>query len=756
MIIALMTGVFGMWLFQFQPDVPSPVLFPLYLAAAALAPGWPRLRIPIYLVLGFGWAHAHALWQAPQSLAGINLAVPVWVDGRVASIVTAYGEGVQFVFHATEWQQNSTVVPADTRLRVTWYRDNPELLPGDRWRLRLRVRHPIGRTNPGGFDYAHWLYGQGIGYSASVRQDPRNRRLAEADGPSIHGIRQALATAMSPPGAADARSAALLRALVIGDRSGFRSRDWATFSATGTNHLVAISGLHVGLVAGLMGWLVGAAWRRLPRLACRWPAQHAGVFAGTLAAGAYAALAGFSVPTQRALLMVAVAAAMLLASRAPRPWLGLSIALLLVGGWAPSALHTPGLWLSFGAVAAMLWVLTARRHQPLLRRWIEIQLALSLGLLPWLTLFFGQASLSAPLVNLLAIPWFSLVLVPGALLGAVAWSVDPAWGETIWHVWTMLAVPTLDALDLVAGMSDGIVHLPSPSPLAFGLALLGGALLLAPRGLPARPLGIVLMLPVLWGARDVPPTGRFSVTVLDVGQGLSAVVQTAHHTLIYDAGPRFATGFDAGERIVVPALRALNVSAVDMMVISHGDNDHAGGALAVRRGMRVQRVLAGEAAQTSGAIACQAGQGWQWDGVSFTVLGPAAPGATGNNASCVLRVENTSHSLLLTGDIEAGAERAMLSGGDPRPADVVVVPHHGSRSSSSAGFVRALTPRHVVYAVGRGNRWGFPKQSVVARWRDVGAVAWRTADDGAVTFVMPPDAGEITIRSYRRQRYWTP
>lgn len=757
MIPMMLAAIAGIWLFQFQPQIPSAYLFLTYVAVVGSVLYWPGLRLAACLVVGFAWAHADALWHRPATPAGIDLDSPVWVEGEVVSLVTPNGQGARFVLDVSRWEQAGDVVSTRAaRIRVTWYRYPPPIHPGERWRLKLRVRQPAGRTNPGGFDYARWLYSQGIAYSAGVRKDPTNRRLGTRDSPSMLRLRQRLNDAMSSGPPSEFRARALLRALVIGDRAGFTADDWTTFTATGTNHLVAISGLHIGLVSGLVGLLVSSGWRRMPRLASRWPARQPAVVAGCLAALGYAALAGFSVPTQRALLMVLVAAGMLLAGRAPRPVLGLVMALLLVAVWQPVALLSPGLWLSFGAVGGMLWLLTSRRRESVLRSWVSVQLGLTLALLPLLLLFFGQASALAPLVNLLAIPWFSFVMVPAALVATVTWMVVPAWGTWAWSAWSGLAQPTLWLLDQSAQAPGAVIDLPAPAPLVLLLGITGVAMLLAPRGTPARLMGVPMLLPLLWGASSKPSEGQFTVTVLDVGQGLSVLVQTANHVLLYDAGPRFSGGFDAGGRIVVPALRALRVAAVDVLIVSHGDNDHAGGTAAVRQAIPVGRVLSGEASTQHGAIACQIGQTWTWDGVAFSMLGPARPGDAGNNASCVLRVDNGLHSVLLTGDIEAGAERELLSGAPLLPADVVVAPHHGSGSSSSAAFVRHLSPLHVVYATGRGNRWGFPQADVVLRWRDSGATAWNTATDGAVSFAFPPNAGQVTVRTHRREGYWAP
>jgi len=756
MIRILLAFVAGVWLFQFQSRIPDTDLFGIYLLLGLCAIPLRWLRLPVWLVLGFAWAHGHALLTRPPSLPQIDLTRLVWASGRVDSLVDREAGRSRFVLATTRLEQDGRSFAGDWRLQVSWYRDAPVLQPGQSWRLRLRLRPVWGYSNPGGFDYARWLYQQGITHTASVRSDPDNQRLTAASGAWLLRVRQHLSAAIAAQDAG-APASSLLRALVVGDRRGFQRDHWQAFTATGTNHLVAISGLHVGLVAGLVAALAGWLWRRLPGCCARWPAIQIGVVSGGLAALGYAALAGFAIPTQRALLMLMVAGAALLGGRTRQPGVILAVALALVVAWSPMAVMNAGLWLSFAAVGVILWVLLPGQPSSTARHWLRLQLAMGMALLPLLLLFFGQASLIAPLVNLLAIPWFSLLLVPLALLATLLWLVWPGVGEFAWQGWLWLGRWTLSVLQAVAEWDWVTVSWAVPQPALVGLAGIGALLLLAPRGVPARWLGLLLVLPLLTRQPERPAPGAFELTLLDVGQGLALVVRTAGHLLVYDAGPRFRSGFDTGSVVVVPFLRQLGADEIDTLVISHGDSDHAGGASAVREGLPVGRLLSGEPADVSGAEYCAAGDGWQWDGVKFALLSPLPDGQVqGNNASCVLLISNDHASLLLTGDMEAEVEQRLLTAGQLGHTDVVVAPHHGSLSSSTGDFVRLLSARHVLYATGRGNRWGFPRPEVVARWREQGATGWDTARDGAVRVHFPANQGSLRVYTHRRRHYWQP
>jgi competence protein ComEC len=734
---------------------------------------WPRLRLPLCIGLGFLWANVVAHTLLAKGLAPELEGEDVVVEGVIASLPESlpHHTRFQFVPDSLRWQGKSQPLPA--RLLLSWYNQVPPLRVGERWRLQVRLKQPHGFMNPGGFDYEAWLFRQGIrakGYVRSKRDvaNPFNQRLAAAgwDYP-VNQLRQSLRARLTAV-LADDDLRGIILALALGDRQQISPPQWTVLTRTGTNHLVAISGLHVGLVAGLAFFGMRRLWRCSAWAVLRWPAPKAGALAGLLAALGYAMLAGFSVPTQRALVMVAVVMLALLLQRHTRPSRLLALALIVVLLLDPLAVLAPGFWLSFAAVAVILYGMQGRLGRPRrgwqrLQQWGRVQWLAALGLLPLLLLLFQKASLVAPLANLIAVPWVSLLTVPLTLLGSVLLWLLPPLGEALLQlaVWSLHGLWWL--LQQLAAWPLAQWGQAAPASWVAGVALLGLLWLLAPRGMPARWLGAVWLLPLAFLPGPAIPPGQAQVALLDVGQGLAAVVRTGQHTLVFDTGPRFGSGFNTGEAVVGPYLRARGVTEIDVLVVSHGDNDHIGGVDGLLTVMPAGRILSSvpEALSPRPARACQAGQHWQWEGVEFDLLNPsvATPGhgRRENNRSCVLRVQAGGQRLLLTGDIEAGAERALIrQWGDGLAADVLVVPHHGSKTSSSAAFIQAVSPQVALFPVGYRNRYGFPKPAVVARYRQRGVRLLDSASNGAIELRLGADNGLRAIQTYRQQaaRYW--
>jgi competence protein ComEC len=474
-----------------------------------------------------------------------------------------------------------------------------------------------------------------------------------------------------------------------------------------------------------------------------------------LAALGYAALAGFSIPTQRAVIMLTVAMLVIVLRLRAAPVQGLALALVAVLVWDPGAVLQAGFWLSFGAVGVLLFAVGGSDRG--WRRWWRPQWSIALGMVPLLIGLGLEVPLLGPLVNLLAIPWFGFIVVPLALLGGLLLALGYWVGE--WLLWMAATAvePALAMLAWIAAWQPQWSGGGGASIPALLLAVAGIALLLAPRGVPGRPAGAVLLLPLLLPPRESLPYGVFALTVLDVGQGLASVIETRNHLLLFDTGPRYRSGFETGSAVVLPYLRERRWSRIDLLMVSHADSDHSGGTAAILDRLPVGRLLAGESlTESAHAERCRAGQQWRWDGVLFRVLAPGRDGGRGgNDSSCVLLVEGVGGSVLLTGDIGRRAERQLLRR-EPEPrADVVVAPHHGSRSSSSQALVTAVAPEWVIYSAGYRNRWGFPHPEVVSRWRSAGARGLRTDLSGAIRFEFHPGARPVPER-YRAdyRRYW--
>ena len=734
-------------------------LLPAIFAAASLLASLLLLRYPrgwliAGILAGFGYALLQAHWsiasQLPEAMEGVDQTAVV----RVLDLPRAEGRRLRFIGEV----QRASGTELPRRLLLSWYQPYPKIRTGEIWQLRLRLKRPRSFASPGAFDYAGWLFRQGIGASGYVRKSSENQKLQDASW-SIDLWRLRLSQRIDEM-ADELQEPGLIKALALGIRHDIPQQQWDVLIRTGTNHLLAISGLHIGLVAAF-GWLLARwLWRLFPRL-CLWlPMQRAAVIAALLPASLYAALAGFAVPTQRALIMLAVAAVAVLLWRRVRPWSVLSTALLLVLLIDPSAVLAPGFWLSFIAVAAIV-ALTQQQKNTGWRLLIMVQFVLLVALLPVTAAFFGRGSLISPLANLLAVPLVSLVVVPLVLAGVLTLALSHLVGETLLIAADWLLRLLMFCLQQLSALSFASWPVQLSGGAALIFAMLAVILWLMPRGVPGRWLLPLLLLPAVTGsAQPVIPPRHFQVDVLDVGQGLAVVVTTADHVLVYDTGARFSRRASAARSVVLPLLRRRGVSRIDALVISHDDNDHAGGEAELVRemavGVRLVSTLTPE--RTGNAVRCRAGEQWEWDGVVFTFLHPDDTlEAADNDRSCVLRIDNGVNSVLLPGDIEAPIERHLLETSAAQlPSTLLVAPHHGSLTSSSAAFVNAVAPDWVIFSVGYRNRFNFPREAVVARYLARGSRVLRTDLSGTVTvhFGLKP-GDDVSVREYaRRERHW--
>jgi len=627
---------------------------------------------------------------------------------------------------------------------------------GERWAFTVRLRRPHGVVNPHGFDYEAWLLERGIGATGYVRARPEPRRLGRRNSvlDLIERAREAVRDRFNAVlGATPA--AGILAALAVGDQRAISREEWQLFNRTGVTHLMSISGLHVTLVSGLLAWLVGTLWRRVPALVLRLPARKAAAGAAIFGALGYTLLAGYGVPAQRTFWMVTVVALALWWGRISSPWRVLALALgaiVLFDPWAPLA---PGLWLSFGAVllifyAAVGWTEPGTK----LAQWGRIQWAVTIGLAPAALLLFGQVSTAGPVANALAIPLVSVVITPLALLAALI-PVD-----ALLHLCAWLVQWLLEFLEWCAALPGALWQQHVPPLWTVIAALAGAAWALAPRGVPWRASGLALMAPAFCLALPAPATGEAWITTFDVGQGLAVLVRTANHALLFDAGPAFGADADSGSRVVVPALRGDGLERLDAMVLSHEDGDHIGGAASVLETFEVDTLASSLArehplhALAPSTRRCLQGDGWEWDGVRFQFVHPRPERlAKRNDQSCVLRIVAGGAAMLLTADIERFAEAQLVAHPDNVRSDVLIVPHHGSRTSSTAEFIAAVAPRWAIVPVGYRSRFGHPHPEVLERYRAAGVDIVRTDLQGAVTIRLGNTLSLETERE-RRGRYW--
>lgn len=751
----------GVLLLQHMPTLPAvPVLVLLALFSLLSIPlrnhRWAVLCASF--VFGFFWAAVYGHLQLANGLEPELEGEEVLLEGVVSSLPEYQSGRLRFLFAPDAASLDGTPVVVPPRLRLSWYKNYPpNLKPGQHWRLRVKLKRPWGMMNPGGIDYEAWLFEQGIRAKGYVRRSADNQLLTDTPWQvPLQRLRFSLLQQLQQ--ALDEQPAAgVIIALALGVRDGISADQWQVFQATGTNHLVAISGLHVGLVASLMFFLSQGLWRRCARCCLILPASKAAALVALAGGVGYAALAGFSLPTQRAVLMLVVVLGANLLQRPVTSSRVLLLALWLVLLWQPTAILSAGFWLSFTAVAVILFGMNGRVNPGgLWWRWGRVQGLVTLGLLPLLLLFFGKGSLSAPLANLLAVPLVAFIIVPLTLLGTL---LLPLWHDAAVQLLQLAAILVDKGWPALSWLTTHFPPIFSAAPgWTLAPALLGVIWLLMPRGWPQRSIGAALMLPLLLLHPVGPPTGAAEVTLLDVGQGLSVVVRTRHHAMVFDTGPHYRSGFNTGDAVLLPFLKAKGISRLDTLIISHGDNDHIGGARALLRGIITDQVLTSVPHKMAWVTnqPCRTGQRWQWDGVDFTMIHPdrLTRMARGNNDSCVLKVTAGTDSVLLTGDIEAGAERELLEDKAPLQAQVLVAPHHGSKTSSTEAFIEAVKPEWVLYPVGYRNRYGFPRPEIAQRYQRSGAEALQSYRSGAITFTL--GQGPIRPQCYRQHaiRYW--
>jgi competence protein ComEC len=679
---------------------------------------------------------------------------------------------------------------APPRVSLSWqanpYRPGgapvPIVRPGERWSLHVRLRRPHAPINPGAFDRELRWFEQGIGAVGRVHSGRRLDARVPGASLTVERLRASIRDALfDGAGPTRAREAGVLAALAVGDQAAIDPAMWATFNATGVGHLMSISGMHVTMVGAIGALAAGFAWRS--RLLAR-HGVHARVatpvarrVAGVAVAFGYAALAGWGAPAQRTCFMLATGVLLLSTRRTASVTAAVGLAaaaIVVLDPWAPLA---AGFWLSFGAVIAIVWAGAGGAARPTraldtvrdgLRAAVRTQWAATLAMVPLGAWFFASTSVVGPLANAVAIPLVGFAVTPLALAGgalglawpdAAAWLVVPA---------AVLLGALLAGLDALAAWPGSSAALPTPGLVALALGCGGCALLLAPRGVPGRLPGALAMLPLVTVPLDRPGPGELRMTALDVGQGMAVVVQVERRTLVYDTGPTLGPHLDAGARVVAPWLRATGVPRVDLLVVSHLDDDHSGGARSLLRSARVEAFASSLpddhpiVASAPAARRCVRGERWTWGEAAFEWLHPAQPPeparrARPNAVSCVLRVRHPAGTLLLAGDVEAAQERRLveLFGSEGLAAQVLLVPHHGSATSSTEAFLDAVAPRWAIVQAAYRSRFGHPHPRVLERYARRGVEVLRTDADGAVQLRMRPGEPPRIVRSrLEPARYW--
>jgi len=771
--LSLLMGVCSL---QIQPDITVPVwssveilmLLPFCLWFFYL---FRSKRALFAFFIGYLWALLFAqlyfLQQLPDEMIGQN----ILLEGVVTGLPEVTDASMRFNFTVNHYVSigdgiKSVIINRlPKHLRLSWYHYKGEIHTGEHWQLVVRLKVPHGMYNPGGFDYEKWLYQQNIQATGYIRKSPQNIKTETADR-GINSLREKLQGIISS--LPDNTYSGLLQALTIGHKSEISVHQWEVLRLTGTNHLMAISGLHIGLVALLTFTLIS---RFIPAFFCLYASSsQIAAIISLLAAGFYALLAGFTIPTQRAFVMLLVMMLALLLKRPVFSLNTLAIALILVLLLDPVSVLSVGFWLSFIAVLVISVVTTSRvkfkrLYVNSLYQSVRVQWLIALGMLPLSILLFQQGSLISPLANMVVIPLIGFIIVPLSLMGSLISIIS-----SDLSIWLFTFVN--DLLALIWQLLEWLSELPlnnwqrSSVPLLHSiLSLIGVTLLLLPKGVALRVYGVFLMLPLITYEYPKPQENQFWIDVLDVGQGLSVLVRTREKALLFDTGAKYSQRFDIGEKVVTPYLKYIGINLLDKLIISHGDNDHAGGAESIIKNITTELVLAENSflgkdfLDNSLVRSCQAGEKWIWNGVNFQILHPKLSYKRSNNRSCVLKVWNEYFSLMIPGDIESKAEKDMLLYSEKiLKTDVLLVPHHGSNTSSSMNWLKKVRPEVAIVSAGFKNRFGHPTDKVLKNYELLTSRVLNTAISGMIQIKAPVTQATQAIEAsqYRKvsTHYW--
>jgi competence protein ComEC len=738
--LLILAFALGAAVLQTRPELPDLRWFwllpPIFLALGLL-PDVHRVKSSVAIGLAFFIGFFYAAWRAEIRLVDeLQLAWEgrdVQLVGRVDGLPEKTPRGWRFVLKVASVATPGAQVPGKVQVTLSSFTDKVFIAPrgGQCLSVTARLGRPHASVNFGGFDYEGWLLERNIraqGYAVDDFSPAESCPYSLLG--RIDAWRDALRDRLN--GALVGKPyVGVIAGLAVGDQNAITDDQWLLFRNTGVTHLMSISGLHVTLLASLVFAVVNWGWRRFAFLALHLPARQAASLAGFATALWYVAMTGFGLPALRTLYMVGMVAAALWLGRINSPTRVLAAALGLIVMVDPWAALAPGFWLSFGAVAVLFYVGSGRLSRPAVwREWLLAQWAVTLALMPALLLMFHGVSLVSPLANAFAIPLISLVAVPLVLAAALL----PIPQLALLAHWIIGL--TMTGLGWLAALPQPVWHTAAPGWPALVLALLGTAVLLLPRGMPGRWLGSILFLPLVFPAQERMAPGEFKLDMLDAGQGLAVVVRTGTHSLAYDTGPRYASGEDAGARVVAPFLFANGINRLDGLVVSHEDSDHSGGAASLLVSHNPVWRLASYS--LPGGKRCVAGQAWHWDGVDFAILHPEVrfydePGFSENDMSCVLRVSSQYGSALLTGDIARLGELSLVLLPPERlHSDVLGVPHHGSGGSSMTEFIAAVKPDTAWISVGYRNRFRHPSPETLGRYRTAGVRAVRTDAEGAL------------------------
>jgi len=727
-----------------------------------------NLTVILAVTTGFFMTASVANYQQVHSFKPAFEGKDLIVRGQINSLVKINDFSRSFLFDvrlASLVDSNESIAWSGL-IRLSIYNQKVRVKAGQYWQFQVRLKRSSGFSNPGGFDYEKWLFAQRIEAKGYLRKSEQHKLLAEAPWYSINALRETIHGKIKAA-VASVSNQALVSALILAEKGGVSKEQWRVLRATGTSHLMAISGLHIGLVASgglLFVWML---WWCFPALNHYLPRRVAGTALGVVLAVSYAMLAGMTIPTQRALIMVVLGLFLLAGKQYFSNYRILALAIILVMIVDPLAVMNVGFYLSFSAVFVILWLL--RRVMKMGRfSLLKLQCFLSLLMIPLSLLFFSEGSLVSPIANIIAIPWVSFVVVPLSMISVLLSFISESIAAYLFqflslHLDGLFAVLTFLAKAPAATFEA--FHLPS---LLLASLVAAGMILLLPVGLTWRYVACFALLPLLFFQIEKPQQqGSFWLTVLDVGQGLAVVVETKNHSMVYDTGDKASESFDLGEMVVVPYLKRQSIKQLDAVVISHDDRDHMGGLEAVSSAIKIKSIYGNrvDLLEAHANRLCERGDSWEWDGVKFEFIHPAAQWqGNDNNRSCVMKISSGNHEVLLTGDIQRKAERHLLklhnSSSPAEPllsSDIILMPHHGSNSSSQKRFIKAVNPKWAIASAGYRSRFKHPDRRVIKRYKKQDVKILNTADSGAIQFRIDRDQPINQPTQYRalNKGFWS-
>ncbi len=753
MLIYALNFLLGIVLFSYKNtlEISSSelaIIFTIFLLILSLFRRFKALSINIIIfALGFAWMGVFSSSIINGKIKDIYLNKSINITGLISELPEISSEKTKFIFNVTD--------PFKGKIKLSWYGKNlPTIRTGDKWNLTVKLKNNNGYQNIGGFDYERWLFYQQIDATGYVKSSNNNKLLEKSQGFSINEIRQDTRNFLQKF-LSKLEFGGVINAVIVGDRSFIDKHNWELFKSTNTTHLSVISGLHIGLISGFVFLLASFVSRKCRVCTSHTPSQIIGSYFGIISALLYALIAGFSIPTQRAFIMASVVFISIILRRHHNIWQLYAIALILVLIVNPVSIFSVGFWLSFYVVAVIIYAASRHKNSHWLYRLIYIQILISIATIPLIAWFFSQGSMLSPIANLIAIPIFSFITTPVSLIGALFSLMHLDYlAKFAFEISNQSLMYLSYILEYLQGFSFNKWRYTQTSSIDLIILIVSVITLILPKQLQLRKLSVLLLILVLYSPTPIPNKNSVLITTLDVGQGLAIVVQTKNHTLLFDTGAAYPSGFNMGDSVINPYLKSKQIKSLDKIIISHGDNDHIGGLDSVLMEFNTDEILSSVPNKIKhNAKTCSSIESWNWDNVIFEMLN-INNSFIGNNGSCVLKISTNKHSILLSADIEKKAERHLVETiGDRLRSDILIAPHHGSKTSSSDKFLQKVRPKFVIISSGYKNRFKHPAKIVMDRYKVNNISTINTNCAGQIDVYLD---NSIKINKYRKDyaRYY--